>query len=90
MRFKNITTKKENIEYFSGDVLILYNEMLCEDEVYMVITRYAKYNILNLNNGVACLPNYENYDDFVRELERLFILIEAVDNDELELVRVED
>lgn len=39
MRFKNIATKKENIEYVPGDVLVVCNETLCEEEVYMVIRR---------------------------------------------------
>ena len=90
MRFKNISRKKENIEYCPGDVLNVYNETLFEEEVYMVIKRYDWYNILNLDSGIAYYNEYENYDDFVRKLERLFYSIEIIDNNELELVRVED
>ena len=90
MKFKNIATKKENIEYFSGDALIVYNETLCKEEVYMVVRRYGRYNILNLNNGEAYYNDYKDYDDFARELESRFYSIETIDNDELELVRVED
>ena len=88
MRFKNII-KKENVKYVPGDVLVVYNETLCEEEVYMVIRRYDGYNILNLDSGVAYYNEYENYDDFVRELESLFYSIEIISNHELELVRVE-
>ena len=89
MRFENIVTRKKLV-YYPGDVLIVYNETLCEEEVYMVIRRCDWYNILNLDSGVAYYNEYENYDDFVRKLERLFFSIEIIDNNELELVRVED
>ena len=90
MRFKNIITKKENIKYKSGDVLIVYNETLCEEEAYMVICMYDWYNILNLNNGETYYNEYEKYDHFVIKLESLFYSIERIDNKQLELVRVED
>ena len=90
MRFNNIVTKKENIEYFSGDVLIMYNETMGKVEAYMVSRNYNKYNILNLNSGETYYSGYNDYDDFVRDLEERFTSIEAIDNDELELVRVED
>ena len=91
MRFKNIITKKENIEYAPGDVLIVYNETLCEEEVYMVISWYAVYyNLINLNSGATLFYDFEFYDDFVKKLEKIFIQIDTVDNDELELVGVED
>ena len=91
MRFKNIATKKENVEYSSGDVLIAYNEILCEEEVYMVITRdNVYYNLLDLDRGVTHFYDFELYDDFVKKLGRIFYSIETIDNDELELVRVED
>lgn len=90
MRFKNISRKKENIEYCPGDVLNVYNETLFEEEVYMVISRGDMYNILNLNSGLAYFSDYENYDSFAEKLEKSLILIEIIDNNELELVRVED
>ena len=91
MRFENIATGKENIEYFSGDVLLVYNEILCEKEVYMVISRDdVYYNLLDLNMGVTHFYDFEFYDDFVRKMERIFYSIETISNDELELVRVED
>ena len=90
MRFENISRKKENVKYNSGEVLVVYNEAIGKVEAYMVIRRYDKYNILNLNNGEVYYNDDEDYDDFVRELERLFYPIETVDNDELGLVRVED
>lgn len=89
MRFKNII-KKENVKYAPGDVLVVYNEKLCEEEAYMVIFMHDWYNILNLNSGVPYYNEYERYDDFVIELESLFYSIETISNDELELVRVED
>ena len=90
MRFKNII-KKENVEYSSGDVLIAYNETLCEEEVYMVISWYAVYyNLINLNSGATLFYDFEFYDDFVKKLEKIFIQIERIDNNQLELVRVED
>ena len=90
MRFKNIFKKKENVEYVPGDVLIVYNETLCEEEAYMVVCMYDWYNILNLNSGKTYYNEYDRYDDFVRELERLFYSIERIDNNQLEKVRVED
>ena len=90
MRFKNIITKKENVDYVPGYALIVYNETLCEEEAYMVICMYDWYNILNLNSGETYYNEYEKYDDFVRELESLFYSIEIISNHELELVRVED
>ena len=90
MRFENIATGKENVECRSGEVLILYNESVGKSEAYMVIRKHNKYNILNLNNGEVYYNDCEDYDDFVKKLGNLFILIERIDNDELELVRVED
>ena len=91
MKFKNISRKKENVEYFSGEVLIAYNETVCEEEVYMVISRHDEYyNLIDLNSGATYFFDFEIYDDFVRKMERLFYSIERIDNDELELVRVED
>ena len=89
MRFNNII-KKENIEYNPGDVLIVRTETFLAERAYMVFKKYAMYNILDLNSGQAYYDNFEFYDDFVRNLEKLFISIERIDNDELELVRVED
>ena len=90
MRFKNII-KKENVEYFAGDVLIVYNETVCEEGVYMVISRHDMYyNLMNLNRGETYFFDFELYDDFVKKLEKIFILIERIDNNQLELVRVED
>lgn len=89
MKFKNMSRKKENIEYVPGDVLTMYNEIRCEREVYMVICMHDWYNIINLNSGETYYSEYDRYDDFVRELERVFSQIEVINNDELELVRVE-
>ena len=89
MRFNNII-KKENIEYNSGDVLIVRTETFLAERAYMVFKKYAMYNILDLNSGEAYFPDYEDYDEFVIELERLFFSIEIISNHELELVRVED
>ena len=91
MKFKNITTGKENVKYRSGEVLILYNESVGKSEAYMVvICGYASYNIIDLNSGKAYYNDCEDYDDFVRKLGQIFVLIERIDNNELELVRVED
>ena len=48
------------------------------------------YNLIDLNKGRIYLFDNQHYDDFVRKLESLFTSIEVIDNDELELVRVED
>ena len=91
MKFKNISRKKENVEYNSGEVLIMYNETLCEEEVYMVITRdNVYYNLLDLDRGVIHFYDFELYDDFVKKLGRIFYSIEIISNNQLELVRVED
>ena len=90
MRFKNINTKKENVKYVPGDVLIVYTETFCEKRAYMVIRECGMYNILDLNSGVAYFSDYESYDDFAEKVGQIFTLIERIDNDELELVRVED
>ena len=74
MRIENIITKKENTEYTPGDVLIVCNETLCEEEVYMVISWYAVYyNLINLNSGATLFYDFEFYDDFVKKLEKIFI-----------------
>lgn len=90
MRFENISRKKENVEYFSGDVLIVRGKIFSEEEVYMVVTKNdVYYNLLDLNIGVTHFYDFEFYDDFVRKLERIFYSIETIGNDELELVRVD-
>ena len=86
MRFKNIVTKKR--KYKSGDVLFVRNEH--EEEVCMVIKKEIMYNLIDLNKGRIYLFDNQHYDDFVRKLESLFTSIEVIDNNKLELVRVED
>lgn len=90
MRFKNIITKKENIKYAPGDVLIVYNEILCEEEAYMVIKKDSMYNLIDLNRGKAYLLNNQHYDDFAENMGRLLYSAEIIDNNQLELVRVGD
>ena len=90
MKFKNIITKKENIEYLPGDVLIGYNEILCDERAYMVIRKYGMYNLIDLNNGEAYYNVYRDYDNFAINLEERFSSAEIIRNHELELVRVED
>ena len=90
MRFENIYRKKENIEYVPGQVLIVYNETLGKVEAYMVTCMYDWFNILNLNSGETYYNGYENYDGFAEKLEGSFYSIEIINNNELELVRVEE
>ena len=68
----------------------MYTKTYFGERVYMVIRNCGMYNMLNLNSGEAYFPDYEDYDEFVIELERLFFSIEIISNHELELVRVED
>lgn len=88
MRIENIITKKENIEYAPGDVLIVCNEY--EEEAYMVFKAYNMYNLIDLNKGKAFFSDNQYYDNFAESVGRLFYSAEVIDNDELELVRVED
>ena len=90
MRFKNILKKKENIEYVPGDVLIVRTETSLAERAYMVFRKYGMYNMLDLNSGQVYYDNFQFYDNFVGKLEKLFISIERIDNNKLELVRVED
>ena len=90
MKYKNIITKKENVKYVPGDVLTMYTETYFEERVYMVIRSCGMYNMLNLNNGEVYYSDFEAYDDFAEKVEQIFTFIEVIDNNELELVRVED
>lgn len=88
MKFKKVVTKKENIEYVPGDVLVVCNEY--EEEAYMVIKKDSMYNLIDLNRGKAYLLENQNYEDFAENMGRLLYSAEVIKNDKLELVRVED
>ena len=88
MKFENIATGKENVEYVPGDVLFVCNEY--EEEAYMVIEKDSMYNLIDLNSGKAYLLNNQHYDDFAKNMGRLLYSAEIISNHELELVRVED
>ena len=88
MRIENSITKKENIEYAPGDVLILCNEY--EEEAYMVFEKDGMYNLIDLNKGKAFFSDNQYYDNFAESVGRLFYSAEIIGNDDLELVRVED
>ena len=88
MRFKNIITKKENIEYVPGDVLVVCNKY--EEEAYMVFKKDGMYNLMDLNKGKAYLLDNQNYEDFAENMGLLLYSAEVIKNDKLELVRVED
>ena len=88
MRFKNIFKKKENVEYVPGDVLVVCNEY--EEEAYMVIKKDSMYNLIDLNRGKAYLLDNQHYDDFAENMRRLLYSAEIIDNNQLELVRVEE
>ena len=88
MKFKNIATKKGNIEYVPGDVLVVCNEY--EEEAYMVFKKDGMYNLIDLNRGKAYLLDNQNYEDFAENMGRLLYSAEVIKNDKLELVRVED
>ena len=88
MRFKDSATKKENIKYVPGDILFVCNEY--EEEAYMVIEKDSMYNLIDLNKGRAYLLDNKHYDDFAKTVGRLLYSAEVIDNDELELVRVEE
>ena len=90
MKYKKISRKKEDVKYVPGDVLNMYTKTYFEERVYMVIRNCGMYNMLNLNNGETYYSEFKAYDDFVRNLESLFFSIRTIDNNELELVRVED
>ena len=90
MKFKNIATKKENIKYIPGDVLIGYNVRLLEERAYMVTRKYGMYNLIDLNEGQVYFSDNRHYDDFSSKVGQLFASVEIIGNRELELVRVED
>lgn len=87
MRIGNIITKKENIEYAPGDVLVVCNEY--EEEVYMVFRNYGMYNLIDLNKGKAFFSDNQYYDNFAENVGRLFYSAMIIGNHELELVRWE-
>ncbi len=88
MRVENIITKKENIKYVPGDVLVVCDE--CEEGAYMVFRKHGMYNLIDLNTGQAYFFDNQHYDDFAEKVGRLFYSAEIIDNGELELVRAED
>lgn len=89
MRIENIITKKGNIKYNSGDVLIVHNES--KEGAYMVFKKYSLYyNLIDLNEGQLYFSDNHHYDDFVIKVEEAFPSAEVISNHELELVRVED
>ena len=93
MRFENIATKKENIKYNSGDVLVVceeYDEGVYDEGAYMVFRKFGTYNLVDLNTGQVYFSDNRNYDDFAKNVGRLFYSAEIISNNELELVRVED
>ena len=88
MRINNIEVKKVNAKYLSGDVLITHDGNYAE--AYMVIERFRGYNIVNLHTGEIRFIDYEDHDDFVKNLEKIFSSIRRIDNNKLELIEVED
>ena len=88
MRIENIITKKENIEYAPGDVLIVCNAY--GEEAYMVFKAYNMYNLIDLKKGKAFFSDNQYYDNFAENVGRLFYSAVIIGNHELELVRVED
>ena len=88
MKLKNISRKKEDVKYNSGDVLFVCNEY--EEEAYMVTEKDGMYNLMDLNRGKVFLSDNQHYDDFAEKVGRLLYSAEVINNDELELVRVGD
>ena len=88
MRFENIITKKENVKYFAGDVLIVHNES--KKRAYMVFKTYSMYNLLDLDKGRVYFSENRLHDDFAEKVGQIFTSAEIISNHELELVRVED
>ena len=85
MKFKNLVSGKEVVDFNWGDILILKDRRTGEEVVYMIARQYNRYNLINLHNGIMFSAHFTPFALMQKGIHKWYDIIGVIENEHLEL-----
>lgn len=85
MKFTNLVSGKEVVDFKAGDILILKDRRTGEEVVYMIARCYNMYNLINLHNGIMFSDRFKPFEDIQKGIRMWYDIIGVIENEHLEL-----